>query len=58
MYVQNQKSLKTFLIFKNGTKTPEIANLHSSKPLLLIKHLPLEKKLISSKNDQIWSVVA
>ena len=31
MYVQNEKQLKTFLIYKNGTKTCTIANLYSSK---------------------------
>ena len=47
---QNQKYLKIFLIFKNGTKTP--------KPLFLIKHLPLgKKKLNPGKNNQIWLVV-
>ena len=42
--------MKTFLIFKNGTKTP--------KPLFLIKHSLLEKKLKPAKNNQIRLVVA
>ena len=35
---------KTFLIFKNGTKTREIANLSFTKSLFL-KHLQWEEKL-------------
>ena len=31
MYIQNEKYLKIFLLFKNGTKTCAIANLYSSK---------------------------
>lgn len=38
MYVQNQNWFKTFYIFKNGTKTPKIANLYSHKDLFALGH--------------------
>ena len=48
---KDKSNLKTFSIFKNGTKTCEIANLYSRKSLFSMKHSQWEEKL---KTCQEW----
>ena len=54
MYVQNQNLLKIFHIFKNGTKTPKIANHYSHKDLFTLRHSVWRKRQKPAQSDQIW----
>ena len=47
----------TSLPTKNGIKRCKIANLYSSKSLLLIEHSQWNKDWKPAKNNQIWFVV-